>query len=169
MYSKYYFLCLLAAIMLVISCNKGESEASSSTLFTKMPSDKTGIKFINKLDYDKDFNIYKYRNFYNGGGVAIGDINNDGLPDVYMSSNMHHNKLYLNKGNMQFEDITEKAGVAGTKSWATGVTMAMAFGGRAPISSSLSGLMKPCARIVMCWVAAFFPWPAATGGNLTTF
>ena len=119
-----YILLLLPILFNLSACKKGDSEASSNTLFTKMPSDKTGIKFINKLDYDKDFNIYKYRNFYNGGGVAIGDINNDGLPDVYMSSNMHHNKLYLNKGNMQFEDITEKAGVAGTKSWATGVTMA---------------------------------------------
>ena len=119
-----YILLLLPVLFNLSACKKGDSDASSNTLFTKMSSDKTGIKFINKLDYDKDFNIYKYRNFYNGGGVAIGDINNDGLPDVYMSSNMHHNKLYLNKGNMQFEDITEKAGVAGTKSWATGVTMA---------------------------------------------
>lgn len=111
-----------AFLMIFIGCRSKEKDIQS--LFTKMPSEKTGIQFINKLDYNKDFNIYKYRNFYNGGGVAIGDINNDGLPDIYMSSNMHHNKLYLNKGNFQFEDITDKAGVAGTKSWATGVTMA---------------------------------------------
>ena len=126
MHSKYRFL-LLAVVVIVVSnlsCKKGDSEATSGQLFTKLSSDNTGIKFINKLDYDRDFNIYKYRNFYNGGGVAIGDINNDGLPDVYMTSNMHHNKLYLNKGDFKFEDITEKAGVAGTKSWATGVTMA---------------------------------------------
>jgi enediyne biosynthesis protein E4 len=107
----------------VLSSCKTKSD-DTTALFTKLSSDNTGIKFINKLDYDRDFNIYKYRNFYNGGGVAIGDINNDGLPDVYMTSNMHHNKLYLNKGDMKFEDITDKAGCAGTKSWATGVTMA---------------------------------------------
>jgi enediyne biosynthesis protein E4 len=113
------FSCLI--LISLISCKKG---INTPPLFTKMPSAQTGINFINQLDFDRNFNIYKYRNFYNGGGVAIGDINNDGLPDVYMSSNMRGNKLYLNKGNFQFEDITDKAGVAGTKSWSTGVSMA---------------------------------------------
>jgi enediyne biosynthesis protein E4 len=113
----FFFFILLS----LFSCKKNDE---TPTLFTKLPSTQTGISFTNKLEYDRNFNIYKYRNFYNGGGVAIGDINNDGLPDVYMTSNMHHNKLYLNKGNFKFEDITEKAGCAGTKSWATGVTMA---------------------------------------------
>ncbi|MFP4091569.1 MAG: VCBS repeat-containing protein, partial [Cyclobacteriaceae bacterium] len=69
------------------------------------------------------FNILNYRNFYNGGGVAIGDINRDGLPDFYFTANMQPNRLYLNKGNWQFEDITEKAGVGGSRAWSTGVTM----------------------------------------------
>jgi enediyne biosynthesis protein E4 len=121
-----YFLCFIAMIALcATSCNRNKEAVSNEPkLFTSLPSSQTKVTFRNDLRYDRDFNIYKYRNFYNGGGVAIGDINNDGLVDIYMSSNMNHNKLYLNKGNFVFEDVTEKAGVAGTKSWVTGVTMA---------------------------------------------
>lgn len=75
------------------------------------------------MQYDEKFNIYTYRNFYNGGGVAIGDINNDSLPDIYFTANMGPNKLYLNKGNFTFEDIAS-AGVQGEMTWSTGVTMA---------------------------------------------
>ena len=115
--------CLLptASFLLLSGCNNTFKE---KTLFTLMPSSETGIKFRNDLSFDKSWNVFKYRNFYNGGGVAVGDINGDGLPDVYMSSNTNHNKLYLNKGNFKFEDITEKAGVAGIHQWSTGVTMA---------------------------------------------
>jgi hypothetical protein len=84
----------------------------------------TGISFANLLSYSEDFNPYIYRNFYNGGGIAIGDINNDGLEDVYFTGNMVDNKLYLNKGNWQFEDITEQAGVACSGVWSTGATFA---------------------------------------------
>lgn len=90
--------------------------------FIKLESSYTGIDFINSITNKEDFNIFSYRNFYNGGGVAIGDINNDGLEDIYFTSNQGENKLYLNKGNFQFEDITKKAGVGGTKAWSTGVT-----------------------------------------------
>src|SRR5688572_8041368 len=94
------------------------------TLFTSLSSAHTGIDFENKLTYDKEFNIYTYRNFYNGGGVAIGDVNNDGLPDIFFTANMLPNRLYLNKGNFQFEDITAKAGIVKRSKWSTGVSMA---------------------------------------------
>ncbi|HEX5169499.1 MAG TPA: VCBS repeat-containing protein [Cyclobacteriaceae bacterium] len=100
------------------------SHSSKDTLFISLPSSATGIDFVNSLAYDDEFNIYTYRNFYNGGGVALGDINNDGLLDIYFTSNQKINRLYLNKGNFQFEDITEKAGVGGTHTWSTGVSMA---------------------------------------------
>ncbi len=110
-----------AIVVVLIAC-EGSSNKQMK-LFTKMDSDYTGIDFLNSVENQKNFNIFKYRNFYNGGGVAIGDINNDGLPDIYMSANMLSNRLYLNKGDFKFEDITEKAGVGGNKPWSTGVLM----------------------------------------------
>jgi hypothetical protein len=93
-----------------------------------MPAEVTHAGFINHLDYDKQlktkFNIYTYRNFYNGGGVALGDVNNDGLIDIFLTANMGPNTLYLNKGNFEFEDISEKAGIAGKGQWSTGVSIA---------------------------------------------
>ena len=89
-----------------------------------MSSKETGINFSNDVSYTEEFNPYTFRNFFNGGGVAIGDINNDGLPDIFFCSNQKSNKLYLNKGGFKFEDITEKAGVASDGVWSTGVTMA---------------------------------------------
>ena len=118
---------LLLSIM-VYSCELDTQKTSSNdykeeSLFTLLDPEYTGINFINEIKNQKNFNIFKYRNFYNGGGVAIGDINNDNLPDIYLTSNMGENKLYLNKGNFKFEDITITAGVAGDKPWSTGVVM----------------------------------------------
>ena len=107
-------------IYLSTSCTDTERQQQ---LFELLPAKKTGIDFSNDLTYNNDFNVYKYRNYYNGGGVAIGDINNDGLIDVYFTANQNQNRLYLNKGNFEFEDITEKSGTAGQQSWSTGVTM----------------------------------------------
>lgn len=123
---KYLF--FLSLVILFTSCNSEEKESEESivkkpVLFSLLSSDKTGIDFINTVENQKDFNIFKYRNFYNGGGVAIGDINNDGLPDIYMTANMGKNKLYLNKGNLKFEDISAAAGIEGNKPWSTGVNM----------------------------------------------
>jgi len=101
-----------------ISCS------NKKNLFTQLPEEKTGISFVNaNIDTDS-LSILDYMYYYNGAGVAIGDINNDGLSDIFFTSNTGGNKLYLNKGNLQFEDITEKAGVAGKNDWTTGVTMA---------------------------------------------
>ena len=107
-------------LLLIVGCT---SKQPTKTLFDLVPSSSSGIQFINKVENTEDFNIFSYRNFYNGGGVAIGDLNNDGLADVFLSSNMGDNKLYLNKGDFKFEDITSKAGVAGTKFWSTGVVL----------------------------------------------
>ncbi|MGY6521031.1 MAG: VCBS repeat-containing protein [Mongoliitalea sp.] len=105
-----------------ISCK--QSQEDRDTLFQLLSSEETGIDFSNNLTSTEELNILEYLYFYNGGGVALGDINNDGLVDIYFTSNQGSNKLYLNKGNFQFEDITEAAGVTGDGGWSTGVTMA---------------------------------------------
>src|SRR5664279_634102 len=94
-------------------------------MFVSLDASKTNISFANNLQDKPNLGILNYIYYYNGGGVAVGDINNDGLPDIYFTANSKgNNKLYLNKGNFEFEDITEKAGVAGSSDWNTGVTMA---------------------------------------------
>ena len=100
-------------------------KGKNPTLFESVSPSVTQVNFTNTLEKRPLFNLLYYLYYYNGGGVAIGDINNDTLPDIYFTANSKgHNKLYLNKGNFTFEDITEKAGVAGTADWCTGVTMA---------------------------------------------
>ncbi len=120
-------LIILLLFLTGISCSRDHKEQSEDVqkdyLFTEMDADSTGINFVNQVENEKDFNIFNYRNFYNGGGVGVGDLNNDGLPEVYFTANRGKNKLYLNKGNFKFEDISTKAGVQGSKSWSTGVTM----------------------------------------------
>jgi hypothetical protein len=113
---------ILIILLLVFSCKPGKYEKNE--LFTLLSPSKTNVDFINKLTETEQFNMIQYLYFNDGAGVAAGDINNDGLVDLYFTSNQKPNKLYLNKGNMKFEDITDKAGVAGKGDWKTGVTMA---------------------------------------------
>ena len=116
-------LMLLTVVFYSCSIDNNLSKNDTETLFTLLDAKETGINFLNKVKNQKNFNIFKYRNFYNGGGVAIGDINNDGLADIYLTGNMVANKLYLNKGNLTFEDISVSAGIEGNKPWSTGVVM----------------------------------------------
>jgi hypothetical protein len=107
--------------LVLLSCKNGNKE-HQPVLFQLM--DKTGIGFVNTVQDNDSINILNYRNFYNGGGVAIGDINNDGLPDIFFTANQGSNKLYLNKGDFTFEDISAKAGFVNKKQFSTGVVMA---------------------------------------------
>lgn len=125
--------CWLISLLIISACGGeasrdsrggGSLETVEYTYFESLAATKTGIDFINQVENGDDLNILSYRNFYNGGGVAIGDINNDDLPDLYFTANLTGNRLYLNKGNFIFEDITEQAGVSGSKAWSTGAMMA---------------------------------------------
>ncbi|MGB5554783.1 MAG: VCBS repeat-containing protein, partial [Flavobacteriaceae bacterium] len=116
-------------LFLVIGCEKNDKKESladpikKDPLFELMDKSETGIDFANIIENKENFNIFTYRNFYNGGGVSVGDINNDGLADVYLTSNFGKNKLYLNKGNFKFEDISISSGAQGERAWSTGVAM----------------------------------------------
>jgi hypothetical protein len=107
------------AAFLIFRCSH-----QSEKKFDLIASSQSGITFRNTLKESVDFNIFNYMYFYNGGGVAAGDVNDDGLPDIYFTSNQEANKLYINQGSLKFKDVTEDAGVEGFKGWTTGVTMA---------------------------------------------
>ena len=115
---KYYY-CLISFLSLVFfSCRN-----NNTSLFTELDKNSTGINFQNTFFDDGPLNVANYIYFYNGGGVAIGDINNDGLQDILFTGNMVKNRLFLNKGNFEFEDITARSGIADKQGWCTGATM----------------------------------------------
>ena len=115
----------IAILSFLTNCadNKSIEESSKNVIFNKLDQKETGISFANNLAENDSLNYFTYAYIYMGGGVSAGDINNDGLTDLYFTGNMVPNKLYLNKGNLKFEDITEKAGVMGDDRWYTGTTM----------------------------------------------
>jgi hypothetical protein len=121
--------------LLALSCKQ-----EAPTLFTEIAADHSHIDFRNEIQEDKDYNILTYEYLYNGGGVATGDLNNDGLTDIVFTGNMTSNKCYLNKGNFEFEDISAKAGLQGRSRWKTGVVMADVNGdGRLDVYVCYSG------------------------------
>ncbi len=112
---KYFFYAVL--FLFIVGCGKNDA------VFEKMDSDETNIHFINKIEETEKDNVLNYEYFYNGGGVAAADFNNDGLTDLYFTANQGEDKLYINKGKLRFEDITEKAFTKSPQAWKTGVTV----------------------------------------------
>ncbi len=138
--TRSFFILLFTCVF--VTCNSGKPSVNK-TLFSLIPSAVSGVHFSNTLSYTESFNPYTFRNFFNGGGVALGDINNDGLVDIFFCSNQHSNQLYLNKGNFTFQDITLSAGLTTDSVWSTGVTMADVNGdGLLDIYVCKSGDMK---------------------------
>lgn len=111
---------LLPALLGILLLNSCKKELKT---FTELPAGETGIRFSNRIAENDTMNILAFEYVYNGGGVALGDFNNDSLTDVYFTGNTVANKLYLNKGDFKFEDVTEKAGVAPVNKWSTGVAL----------------------------------------------
>lgn len=118
----HFFLLLTlysVSLLLLFSCDNG----TPSTLFRKLPADKTGIRFTNQITENDSINPLDLEFLYNGGGVAVGDFNRDGKPDLYFTASTVSNKLYLNKGELRFDDITDQAGVTGNGSWSNAASV----------------------------------------------
>lgn len=114
----------ITAIILILVTGLACKQERSTTLFEMVPASVTGIEFVNNITESPEHNVFTYQYYYNGNGVAVGDLNNDGLTDVFITGNQTPSKLFINKGNFKFEDITASAGVAGRNNgWKTGTTM----------------------------------------------
>ncbi len=110
-------------MVILSSCSETDTETASTTLFEKVNNNPTNIHFANKATENLYFNFLNYAYIYNGAGVAVGAINNDGLDDLYFSSNQETNRLYVNKGNLEFKDITLSSHTKDDTGWTTGVSM----------------------------------------------
>ena len=132
----------------------GDQSAPAKQLFTRLSSTATGIRFANRLTETQALNVFTYRNFYNGGGVGVGDFNGDGLPDVVLTSNQEGPKLYLNRGHFRFRDITDASGLTTKKgSWTTGVAIADVNGdGLLDIYLCKAGPQAPEERANELWI-----------------
>jgi enediyne biosynthesis protein E4 len=105
-YSLHWCQLFILVLSLIIWGCAAEEE-TKQTLFEKLDSSETGIQFENMLTPTEEFNMYIFRNFYNGGGIAVGDVSGNGLPDIFLTGNMVSNRLYINKGDYRFEDVTD--------------------------------------------------------------
>jgi len=144
-----FFICLGIACIHLSSAYAQEYHSK----FEKISSKKTGINFKNQLHEDAQNNILRYEYFYNGGGVAVGDLDNDGLDDIFFTGNMTGNKLYKNLGQLKFEDVTKSAGIGGKTTWTTGVSMADINGdGLLDIYVCYSGKGAPESRKNELWI-----------------
>ena len=117
---------VLGTLLLLASCGGGSNEYSApeDAVFSPLAANLTGMDFTNVVEDGEEFNVLSYRNFYNGAGVAIADLNGDGLNDVYFTANQGPNRLYVNEGDWKFRDVAEAGGAAGSMTWSTGVSVA---------------------------------------------
>jgi len=143
-----------AGFFLLIGCGRAKESAGADELFALVPAERSGVHFNNQLTEGLNTNVLLYEYFYNGGGVAIADVNGDGWEDLYFTGNMTDNKLYLNKGGMQFEDVTDAAGVAGRPGpWKTGACIADVNGdGRPDIFLCYSGKVRGVKRVKQLFI-----------------
>ena len=151
----------VAALVACTDANEGASAAqsradtsSANSLFTRLPSAATGVRFENRLEETRDLNVFTYRNFLNGGGVGIGDLNGDGLPEIVLTANQGGPRLYLNEGHFRFRDVTKASHLtAESGAWTTGVAIADVNGdGRLDIYICRAGLGTPEQRANQLWI-----------------
>ncbi len=143
----------LFLLLAIVACSETKRDdapppaSRDGQLFTLLPSSYTGVDFANRLTETRDFNVFTYRNFYNGGGVALGDLSGDGLPEIVLTSNEGGPRLYLNLGHFRFRDITQAAGIEEHDRWTTGVTLADVNGdGKLDIYVCHAGLQSGALR-----------------------
>ena len=114
----------LVGLLLCLHVTKSIAQQKDLKLFSMMTSNETGISFLNNIKEDDSLNVMRYEYLYNGAGVGVGDFNNDGLNDIFFSGNTTANKLFINKGDFKFTDVTNTAKVGGNGTWSTGVSIA---------------------------------------------
>ena len=154
--------CVIACLLAACSDNAESATASpghdlppaGDQLFTKLPSNATGVRFENRLEQSKSFNVFTYRNFYNGGGAAIADLTGDGLPEIVLTGNESGPRLYLNRGKFAFRDVTDASGITSARdSWTTGVAIAdVNNDGKLDIYISKAGQGEPAVRANELWI-----------------